>query len=364
MPAEARETLRLWLTTGRAPSAGTVEDATALVEAARAQGLAGLLHSAVEGQALPWPDPARERLRELHHALLARGVAHLDLARRAYGIVARAGGRSLPLKGAAIAESGYDSPGDRPMSDVDLLTLGAWDRALEALRAEGFQEIEAADHAWALRDPASGGVLELHHSVCSCPGFYPMDPEGLWERSRPATGQVPRLPSDEDLLVHLALHAAFQHGLVLSLVQYLDFRRLLERGRLDPDRLRLRVAQSRAEAPLALALLAASAVVGAPIGRDLGESLGAWLPGGLVPWLSEIAASPLAVVIPAAAPLFRVRWELARSRRADWLRRTLAPAHPGDRRAAPWPLRAAVRGLTLAVRWGPQAWRPRRRLEP
>ena len=40
---------------------------------------------------------------------------------------------------------------------------------------------------------------------------------------------MPELPSAEDLLVQLAAHAAFQHGLWLHLVQYLDFSRLLSR---------------------------------------------------------------------------------------------------------------------------------------
>jgi hypothetical protein len=157
------------------------------------------------------------------------------------------------------------------------------------------------------------------------------------------------------------MHAAFQHGLVLSLVQYLDFRRLLEQTAIDVDRLLRIAADSRAEAPLALALGASEAVVAAPVPSGLRDRLRERLAAPLAARLEAIIADPLAVVAPVPARLFRVRWDLARGRRMDWLGRTLAPVPPGGRRGSLWPVRAAVRGLSLAVRWGPQAWADRRR---
>jgi len=332
-----------------------------MVEAARLQGLAGLLDDAVERQPHPWPEEARRRLREMHHGLLARGVAQLDLVRRAQSILARAGVRSIPLKAAAVAEAYYPSVADRPMADVDLLALERWGAATGALRREGFTDVEAADHACAFRDPDTGGILELHHSVCSCPGFYPMDAEGLWARSRPAIGQVERGPSVEDLLIHLSLHAVFQHGLVLSLVQYLDFRRLLEHTQPDPDRLLALAAESRALAPLAVAMAAAKAVVAAPAPNALMEKLRSHVPKAMGRWLEEIAASPLRVVSPAPSSLLRVRWEMAAGRRREWLWRTVAPAPPEAVSFVERVRRAAVRGVALARRWGAEVWASRRR---
>jgi hypothetical protein len=243
------------------------------------------------------------------------------------------------------------------MSDVDLLALEGAEVARAELVREGFQEVEAADHACALRDPVTGGILELHHSVCSCPGFYPLDAEGVWARSREAAGQVGRVPSTEDLLVHLSLHAVFQHGLVLSLVQYVDFRRVLGETPPDPDRLMALAAAARAEAAVAVALVAAEAVVAAPLDVVLRDRLRPHVPPGLRPRLEEVAASPLRVVTPATPALLRVRWEMARGRRAEWMWRTLAPPSPGTPSAVPRALRAVTRGLTLARRWAPQAWR-------
>jgi hypothetical protein len=353
--------LRLWLAAGLAPSPETGEVAGTLADAARFQGLAGLLHAAIARGESPWPVSVQRRLREIHRALLAHGIAQLDLVARVQVLLERAGIRSLPLKGAALAEAYYPTVADRPMSDVDLLVLDGWDGAVEALRGEGFRDVDAADHARAFLDPVSGTVLELHHSVCSCPGFYPLDREGLWARSRPAGGQVRRVPSIEDLLIHLSLHAAFQHGLRLSLVQYLDFRRLLEQTPPDVDRLLALAARSRAEAPLAVAVAAAEAVVGACPAPRLRDRLAPHVPRGLGAWLERIAEAPLSTVIPAVAPLLRVRWELARGRRGEWLRRTLAPPLPSSRPGRAWSLRAAVRGVTLAARWGPHAWTLRRR---
>jgi len=213
--------------------------AAAIALAAREQGVAGLLHRAIsEGEtAALWPAEIRDALARDRRTALARGVRQLDLAGRVLGRLHRAGLRALPLKGAALLETLYDSEDARTMADVDVLALDDWPQARRLLEEDGFVECARADHAAVLREPATGAVLELHHGVTSSPGLFPLDRDGLWSRSVPGAGQVPRLPSAEDLLIQLSLHAAFQHGLVLSLAQWLDFRRLFERRSLDRERL-------------------------------------------------------------------------------------------------------------------------------
>src|SRR4029077_6914730 len=127
----------------------------------------------------------------------------------------------LPLKGAALAESLYASVAERPMADVDALALDGWAASARALEDARFTGAERADHAWSFVDPVTRGLLELHRGVTSCPEVFPLDADGVWARSQAAPGQVARVPSAEDLLVHLAEHALFQHGGVLSLVQWL-----------------------------------------------------------------------------------------------------------------------------------------------
>lgn len=332
------------------PVASPEDAAPGIAAAARDQGLAGLLHHILESADAPWPRAVRDALALDRRQALVRGVRQLALAARVLDRLDRAGLRALPLKGAALLETLYDSEGDRTMSDVDLLVLDDWPLARRLLHADGFTECELADHVAVLREPGSGAVLELHHSVTSSPGIFPLDRDGLWSRSVLGTGQIRRRPCPEDLLLQLALHAAFQHGLVVSLAQWLDFRRLLERFELDPDRLREAARAARAETPLRAALLAARAVVEAP----------------LPVWLHEMAASaprrfarqgvdPLDFVTPAEPDLARVRIRLLPGRRIELLLRTVFSARPGDG-ASPLQkgMRGAVRAGSLLRRWGPR----------
>jgi hypothetical protein len=346
--SKARGLLQSLAATGALPALLEGIPAPDLAQAARAQGLGGLLLAAIERDRPAWADPLAESLARGRRADLARTLGQIGLAARALGLLEARGIRGLPLKGAALAETVYAIESDRPMSDVDVLALERWPEGLEALRAAGFVEVARGDHAWALRDPAGSGIVELHRSVVSAPGLFPLDPEGLWTRSRAGRGQLPRLPSAEDLLLQLALHAAFQHGLVLSLVQWLDFRLVLEREAIEPARLLALAAAARAEVPLAAALLVAEAVVAAPVPAALRLPM----PSGLRLFLRDRLASPLDFVSPCEPELARVRWELLAGRRAELLWRTLVlPETPeGDERLFARVAFAVGRALRLARR--------------
>jgi len=354
MPAstEPRAALREWLAGGTPPPPGPPEHAEAVAAAAAAQGVAGLLDAAL-GAAPGWPEPVRAGLRAAHRAALVRGVRQLDLARRALGLLEQAGVRALPLKGAALAEALYDSVAERPMGDVDVLVLDDWPRATRALAEAGFVEDERADHAWSLADPLTGGVLELHHGLASCPRLFPVDADGLWSRSRPAAGQVPRVPSSEDLLVQLCLHMAFQHGLVLPLVHHLDILRLLSRTPPRPGPTLAIAEAARALAPLAAALEVARRLWDAPVPPELQQALRPRLPRGVHEWIRR--SGPDDFLPPSRPAVARVRWGLARGRRRAWLAATLAPGAPGGVRAPLWQRgwQVARRAGALAWRWGP-----------
>jgi len=213
------------------------------------------------------------------------------------------------------------------------------------------EELGRADHAWTFREK-DGVALELHHSVTSCPGLYPVDAGGLWERSRAGSGQVPRCPGAEDLLVQLALHAAFQHALMLSLGQYLDFKRLLAAPSFDPERFE-RVAEQARAGP---AVAASFAVADALVGLDLSPGLRSWVearrPRALERWLASGLRDPLVFVLPGPHPLVRVRWGLLRGRRLRLLACTLAPRQPGARPTLVLQaLQVMARARGLVTRW-------------
>ena len=327
----ARGLLRALVAGGSLPALPRGVSAADVADSARIQGLSGLLLEAAEADPSSWAGPLVADLVAWRRGALVRGLGQVALAARVLDLLAARGIRALPLKGVVLAEVAYDVESDRPMSDVDVLALERWPEAVAVLQDAGFTEFARGDHAWAFTDRATGTLVELHRSVSSCPGLFPLDADAVWERARPGRGQLPRVSSPEDLLVQLGLHAAFQHGLVLALVQWLDFRRVLERERIETDRLLTVARASRAEVPLAAALLVAAAVVAAPLPPTLLDRLGESLPPGLSRWLGPRLEHPLAFVHPETTDLARVRWELMAGRRAELVWRTLAvPGGPGD----------------------------------
>lgn len=325
---------------------------------ARTQGVESLLLGAAVAHPSSWASPLKPALSDARRTGLVRTLGQIALARRALDRLEAEGIRALPLKGAVLAETVYDVESDRPMSDVDILALDRWPEAVRALESDGFVEFARGDHAFAFTDPASGGLVELHRSVSSCPGLFPMDRDAVWERSRPGSKQLRRVPSTVDLLVQLALHAAFQHGFVLSLVQWLDFKRVLESEIVDPEELDATARASRAETPLIAALVVAERVVGATIPTAIREALAPRIPRGLGRWLDTRLGRPTAFLSPEAAELGRVRWELLVGRRPELLWRTIVvPGGPEGEGSWLERTRGAVsRALRLAQE---QVFRPK-----
>jgi hypothetical protein len=345
--SEARALLRSLVRDGGLPSvAPPGVGLDRLAAAAAEQGLSSLLLTSIERGEAPWAEALRDRLARGRRARLACALAQIQLLARTIALLAAGGVRTLPMKGAVLAETVYDVECDRPMSDVDLLALERWREGLATLLRSGFSVVSEGDHAWALRDSASGAVVELHRSVVSAPGLFPCDLEGLWARRVSGRGQLAFRPSPEDLLLQLALHASFQHGLVLSLVQWLDFRRVLEREAVDVGRLRALAAESRAEVPLAAALRAARAVAGARVPEAI---LDTPLPKGLAARLRRGDDDPLAFVAPSAVSLGRARLSLLAGRRAALVWRTLVlpDTVDGDARLLPRARQAVSRALRL-----------------
>jgi hypothetical protein len=334
-------------------AAGTGEAALELAAAAREQGLGAWLLGEIEAGRLAWAGPVRERLVGERRTLLVRTLGQIALASRCARLLAARGMRTLALKGVAIAETVCDLEAERPMSDVDLLALDDWRGAIAVLAEAGFLELARADHAWAFRDPVSGGVLELHRSVTSAPGLFPCDGEGAWRRRRAGRTPPLELPGPEDLLLWLALHASFQHGFVLSLSQWLDFRRVIERERVDGALLRDLAEQARALPALGAALLVAEAVVGLKLPSALAP-LTHELPRGLRRWLSPRLARASLFLSPSQPQLARARFELLARRRAELLWRTLVLPETtrGDRRPLPRLAQGLGRVLQVLRRHG------------
>jgi hypothetical protein len=275
-----------------------------------------------------------------------RSLRQLQAAGRTLELLRTTGLRALPIKGAAIAEEYCEDLTERPMDDVDLLAIDPFGPALETLTAAGFTTLEHGGHASALRDPWFGVAVELHREVTTA-GLFPVDREGLWARSRVTRGLVGRIPGAEDLLVLAAVHAAFQHALVLRRDQWRDFQRLVERGPVDAKALAEIAAASRAEGAVAASLRVAAAVTGWTIPASLDANL------AMAPALARLVAKrqrSSELFLPPSPPrLAAVRWALLKGRRTELLRQTLLPPSapalvPSERRFS------ALRGVAVRFR--------------
>jgi hypothetical protein len=196
-----------------------------LATAACAAGLAGVLEVAIEQTGVTVPRDARAAL----HASATRTASHTRLLETCVTPVVRAFADAkipvLVFKGAALRQSIYRDPRLRPMSDVDFMIRPVdLDRALAALRDLGCRqgaEVLQPDYfptyyheveVFTYHDPPAR--IDLHVRP-----FRPLrygqsvPPDAFWRHAKPLTlnGAPALVPCPEEMLIHLAVHAAV-HG--------------------------------------------------------------------------------------------------------------------------------------------------------
>ncbi len=269
----------------------------------------------------------------------------MDLARRFASACASAGLRVLALKGISLADELYGGVHNRPMADIDFLVVDTsrFTAAAGLARELGLVEVGASDHALVFREPASGAILELHVSLTACPGLFPIDHQALWEERAPVPGSSMDRLGDRDLVVHLALHTAFQHALAANDAHYEDFVRVLEGCKPSIEGV---IARAREWGALpTLALMAAASSRRRPESRplaDLCHRLPGACPPGLARWLESLTEFPPSAQVGSMA---LVRYRLAPSKWSYLLQTLLPQPIPG--RTLPRP--AAFRRLRSLI---------------
>jgi len=246
--------------------------------------------------------------------LASRGAQQMDLADRFSRAARSREVRVLALKGISIVEELYGGAESRPMADIDLLVVdtGRFELAAEIARSLGLMETGASDHALVFKETGSGVVLELHASLTACPGLFTVDHEAAWARRAPVVGASMFRLSDEDLVVHLALHTAFQHGFVAGEYHYRDFLRALETFKPAGD-----LVMARAREWGALGALGAMAVAcrkdasGSPAESDRLRRFQPHCPKAVRRWLEAQPHMPPPMSLWSLA---RMRFELAPSK--------------------------------------------------
>jgi hypothetical protein len=154
-----------------------------------------------------------ERWRAAHAAGLAQAVRRATPLRLALNALAPI--PAIALKGVALAELVYPSPGARGMGDVDLLVpRGALPAALRKLEALGYRRKYPGhpilDHS-NFHERQLEGPLELDlHQAFIQPERLPIDYAAIFERAIPWPGLRANafVLSPEDAVVYGCLHAA------------------------------------------------------------------------------------------------------------------------------------------------------------
>lgn len=137
-------------------------------------------------------------------------------AARALSALRENGIGTIVLKGAALALTCYDDPGERPMFDVDVLVPEADAvRAMSMLESAGWdaeyrppQAMLLFQHAVGFQN-TTGGRIDLHWRVLA-DGRQDLAEDGWWQASVPFqfAGVETRMLSPADQLLHVCVHGA------------------------------------------------------------------------------------------------------------------------------------------------------------
>jgi len=141
--------------------------------------------------------------------IAAREILLLGAFEEARAAALRAGIEIIPLKGAALLELGISHPGERGMSDADVLLrpgdLGAFEKILAGL---GYQPMPDSADAWLKPSPnnAPPAILDLHTGL-----WHIKNTEELfnWGLEQGPGGLALNLA---DLFLHAAAHPLLHHG--------------------------------------------------------------------------------------------------------------------------------------------------------
>ncbi len=129
---------------------------------------------------------------------------------------------AVVLKGACLGPEVYGNPALREMNDLDVLVPRTYiERAVDVVMTQGYvplhpfsieMDLAVSPHVTRLIKTGIAGV-ELHVNLTPPDKSHSIDPDELWTQALPMRVErtTARRLSAEDLLLHLAWHAAYQH---------------------------------------------------------------------------------------------------------------------------------------------------------
>ena len=138
----------------------------------------------------------------------------------------------IVLKGAYLGQIVYHNSTVRSMSDIDILVHQRdLPRATAVMELRGYH---LQNGAWGTKHLAFNAAdgrppVEIHWHIIHPADPFEVDVETLWVRAAPTTvAKMPALAfSPEDLILHLALHASFNHGFRFGLRPFCDIHEVI-----------------------------------------------------------------------------------------------------------------------------------------
>lgn len=241
-------------------------DWQALAVYAKRVGLAQVLFHRVQALTIPLPDGVTEQLQQNFYWTAAR---NLRFSRQVAELVREFSQHNIPvvlLKGAYLVDHVYENIALRSMADIDLLIpRESIPAAIEIARGAGFMPdrsfLDDADGVLHYHAPPvhrNDLVIELHWSLTRESNLSTINVEDLWARARGidlnGIGALALCP--EDLLAHLAVHAAYGHRFHNQLRSVYDIEVVLQKfgPQLDWQAFLERCRQWQAERGVYLAL--------------------------------------------------------------------------------------------------------------
>lgn len=262
----------------------TDEEWSALIERATRHGVAPLLYQRLKTPQLAecMPDGVLERLRGLYLNTAACNVRLYEELRTLLLALHEVGIPVLVLKGAYLAENVYRNIALRPMSDIDLLVPESMAReAWRVVKELGYRLIYPATEIlipsfgkdFVCRKAGGFTPVEVHWTIKLAEEKGGMESEELWQNAwavRLAEIDTATL-SVEDFLLHLCLHASYQHEFDFGLRALCDIAVFIERfeGEIDWPALYARVSRHHWGRGVYLILHLASVRTGAAVPAEV-----------------------------------------------------------------------------------------------
>jgi len=232
----------------------------AMLDMVRQHRLGGLLHWQFERRhaALPIPDAVRAEVHDAWRTSTRRMLGMRYELSTLSKLLDAASIRSVALKGPFLAYHAYPQPALRPMRDLDILVpedrlTDAWHAlvaagARPALVGDGDLHVRHAlevdkHHLPALLTPSGFSKLELHRGIQSAASAMDCDRntlllDGVWTHAREHSIGTTSIafPAPTDMLLHLIMHAAYDHLLNNGPLVLADIAFLLRGHAVDWDR--------------------------------------------------------------------------------------------------------------------------------